>query len=557
MADSRATDIVDMHGRMIQQRADFESVWQEIDDRIQPSGQEFGNKTSPKSNKGKPNTEKVFDATPGLALDRFKAAMHSLVTPRAQQWHTIKPVEEQLENDIEVKRYCDEVTRRLFAARYSANFDSEIQGCYYTSGKFGSMSMFVGEKVGRGLFYRAVPMKQLYFAENQYGDVDLVHRDWFWTARQAVMQWGDKTPKVVRDAYENKKPEQEFRFLHCVKPRQNADVSRNDYRGMQFISYFILHDTREMIDEGGFRTFPYPTARYDLVPGEVYGRSPCMTILPDVKMLNVMMRDIVQAAQLKALPPMIAARDGIGGGAIRMTPAAFNPGWVDEQGRPKAMPLQVGGDLGIGSELIDQKRSIVNDALLNTLFQILVDKPNITATEAMLRAQEKGQLVGPTGSRIESEFLTKMIEREIDILAAADQLPEMPQKLLDMGGLYSTEFDSPLSRARRAEEGISIMRSFEQLASIASVLGPDGAAQVFKRVNMDEATKTIFEINGTPAKVLYTDEEMEQIDAQNAQASQAQQLLQAAPVLADTAKNLAQAQSMAASVPAGPAPAVV
>lgn len=546
-----------MHGRMTQQRQAFEQCWQEIDDRIQPTRQEFGNKTGPKSEKGKPNTEKVFDATPGLALDRFKAAMHSLVTPRAQQWHNIKPVDDSIAEDIEVRRYCDEVNKRLFAARYAANFDAEVQGCYYTSGKFGSMSMFVGERMGRGLFYRAVPMKQLYFAENQFGDVDLVHRDWFWTARQAVMMWGAKTPRIVRDAYENKKPEQEFRFLHCVKPRANADVSRKDYQGMEFISYYVLHDTRDIIDEGGFRTFPYPTARYDLVPGEVYGRSPCMTILPDVKMLNVMMRDIVQAAQLKALPPMIAARDGIGGGAIRMTPAAFNPGWVDDQGRPKAMPLNVGGDIGIGADLIDQKRAIVNDALLNTLFQILVDKPNITATEAMLRAQEKGQLVGPTGSRIESEFLTKMIHREIDILAAADQLPEMPEKLIEAGGLYAIEFDSPLSRARRAEEGIAIMRSFEQLSSIASVMGPEGAAQVFRRVNLDEATKTIFEINGTPAKVLYTDEELEQIDAENAQAAQAQQLLAAAPVMAETAKNLAQAQSMAAAAPSGPAPAVV
>lgn len=557
MADSRGTDLVDMHGRMIQQRSAFEQVWQEIDDRIQPTRQEFGNKGSPKSEKGKPNTEKVFDATPGLALDRFKAAMHSLVTPRAQQWHNIKPSDDTIADDIEVKRYCDEVNKRLFAARYAANFDAEVQGCYYTSGKFGSMSMFVGERMGRGLYYRAIPMKQLYFAENQFGVVDLVHRDWFWTARQAVMMWGAKTPKIVRDAYENKKPEQEFRFLHCVKPRANADVSRRDYQGMEFISYYVLHDTREIIDEGGFRTFPYPTARYDLVPGEVYGRSPCMTILPDVKQLNVMMRDITQAAQLKALPPMLAARDGIGGGAIRMTPAAFNPGWVDDQGRPKAIPLQVGGDIGIGADLIDQKRAVINDALLNTLFQILVDKPNITATEAMLRAQEKGQLVGPTGSRIESEFLTPMVHREIDILAAADQLPEMPQKLIDAGGLYSLEFDSPLSRARRAEEGIAIMRSFEQLSSIASVMGPEGAAQVFRRVNLDEATKTIFEINGTPAKVLYTDDELEEIDAEKAQAAQSQQLLAAAPVMAETAKNLAQAQAMAAAAPSGPAPAVV
>jgi hypothetical protein len=117
-------------------------------------------------------------------------------------------------------------------------------------------------------------------------------------------------------------------------------------------------------------------------------------------------------------------------------------------------PLNVGGDVRIGLEMMDQKRAIINDALLQTLFQILVDKPNITATEAMLRAQEKGQLIGPTGSRIESEFLTKMQERELDIMSAAGQFPDMPEVLRERGGITEIEYDSPLSRAREAEGGV-------------------------------------------------------------------------------------------------------
>lgn len=178
-----------------------------------------------------------------------------------------------------------------------------------------------------------------------------------------------------------------------------------------------------------------------------------MTILPDVKMLNEMNKTVMQAAQLATLPPLLAARDGILD-AIRVTPGAINYGGVDDQGRQMLQPLQTGANINLGIELMDQKRRIINDALLQTLFQILVDKPNITATEAMLRAQEKGQLIGPTGARIESEFLTKMIEREIDILASAGQLPEMPDKLKELGGLYNIEYDSPLSRMREAEGGV-------------------------------------------------------------------------------------------------------
>jgi hypothetical protein len=550
MADSRADICLSQHERLMTQRSTFEKVWQQIEDRINPTDVQFSS-TVANVTKGQQNTEKVFDATPGLALDRFKAAIHSLVTPRNQTWHKLKTMDEELADDQEVTRYLEEVTKRLFAARYGANFDTEVQGCYYASGKFGSMGLYVGERPGRGLYYRSVPMKQLFFAENEFGVVDLVHRDFFFTARQAFQKWGTKLPRVIQVAAE-KYPESEYRFLHVVKPRSDADVSRKDYRGMEFVSYYISYDGREVVEEGGFRTFPYAVGRYDLTSGDVYGRSPCMTILPDVKMLNEMNRTTIQAAQLALLPPMLVHRDGILD-AMRLTPGALNYGGVDDNGRQMVQPLNIGGNVNIGLELMEQKRAIINDALLSTLFQILVDKPNITATEAMLRAQEKGQLIGPTGARIESEFLSTMLTREIDILAAAGQLPPMPAQLAERGGLYEIEYDSPLSRAREAEGGVAILRTFEQLTPLAQVAGPS----VFKRFNVDAISSELARLNGMPAKLLYTDDEMEEIDAQQAQQAELQQILQAAPVAASAAKDIAQASSLAASSPNQVLPGIV
>lgn len=540
MADSRADECLTMHSRMVSERSRFEKVWTDIDERINPSDAQFGSQ-SPQQ-KGRQTQEKVFDATPGLAMDRFKAAIHSLVTPRNQQWHDIKPVDTNLADDPDVQRYCEEVRDRLFGARYSANFDTEVQGCYSNGGKYGSYGMFTGERAGRGLFYRSVPMKQLYFAESEYGVIDLVHRDWFWTAREAYQRFGDKLPARIKDSARNR-PLDQFRFLHVVKPRGDMDVKRADYRGMEFVSYYISIDTREVIEEGGYRSMPYACGRYDLNPGEVYGRSPCMTILPDVKMLNEMNKTTIQAAQLAVLPPLLANRDGILD-AIRLTPAAINYGGVDDQGRQLIQPMQVGGDVRLGLEMMDQKRRVINDALLQTLFQILVDKPNITATEAMLRAQEKGQLIGPTGARIESEFLTKMIEREIDIMAAAGQLPEMPDKLREAGGVYHVEYDSPLSRMRASEGGVAIMNTFNQLAPLAQI-----DPTVFKVFKIDDSARELARLNGMSSKLLYTPDELQEIDAQQAQQAQAQQLLEAAPIAASAAKDIASAQSLAASAP--------
>jgi hypothetical protein len=545
MADSRASDILDKHERMRQQRVYFEKVWQDIADRIIPRKSDFkrqrGKITEPK---GERRTEKVFDAAPALALDRFAAAMHSLVTPRNQQWHSLRPMNPELAEDQEVKAYLEEVNKLLFSARYSANFDNQVHECYFDSGAFGNMAMFIGDRLGRSLYYRTVPIDQLFFMENEYGVVDLVHREFPMTARQAAQKFGlERLPMPIRDAAE-KRPEQEFWFVHCVKPREDADVSRKDYRGMEFASYFISVESREIVGEGGFRSFPYAVSRYAVTSGEVYGRGPAQLILPDVMMLNEMNRTTIQAAQLAVLPPLLAHRDGILD-AIRMTPAAINYGGVDDNGRQMIQPLTSGGRPEIGLELMEQKRALINDAFWNTLFQILVDTPNMTATEAMLRAQEKGALLAPTASRIEAEFLNPMVEREMDILSAAGALPPMPEQLAEAGGLFEVEYTSPLERARRAEEGVSILRTFEQLAPLAQIGGP----AIFRRFNMDEAAKVLADVNGVPAKILYTDEQLEEIKAQEEMQNQMAQVLEAAPVAASAARDLAGAQALANASP--------
>lgn len=533
---------------MRQLRREFEKQWTEIADRILPRKSDFKIYGRQHTEKGERRTEKVFDAAPALALDRYSAAVHSLVTPRNQMWQKLKPRDPALQENNEVMKYMEEVGRILFAARYSSNFDNQVNECYYDHGAFGNMGMYIGDRLGRQLYYRTVPIDQLYFAENEFGVVDLVHREFKMTARQAVGMFKDKTPMVIKTTYE-RTPEAEFWFLHCVKPRGDADWSKADYRGMAFVSYYINIESREVCSESGFRVFPYAVGRDRVTSGEIYGRGKADLILPDVKMLNEMNRTTIQAAQLAVLPPLLAHRDGILD-AIRLTPAAINYGGVDDNGRQMIQPMNFGGQANIGLELMDQKRAIINDAFWNTLFQILVETPQMTATEAMLRAQERGALLAPSASRIESEFLNPMAEREIDILAAAGLLPDMPEVLRESGGEFAIEYVSPMAQAMRAGEGVAILRTFEQITPLAQVVGPG----IFKRYNLDEAARIIAEVNGFPASAMRTDEEVEDLDAAEQEQAQAAQLLQAAPVAASAARDLAQAQTLAASAPNQQAP---
>lgn len=150
-------------------------------------------------------------------------------------------------------------------------------------------------------------------------------------------------------------------------------------------------------------------------------------------------------------------------------------------------------------------------------------------------------LLGPLMGRQQSEFLGPMIERELDILARAGQLPPMPDELLEAGGEYKIEYESPLARAQRAEEGVAIVRTMESLMPIAQAQ-PD----VLDNFDLDEVARTLGEVNGMAAKLFRPKDDVESMRSERQQQMQAQQMVEAAPPIAKAAKDVAGAAAAAA-----------
>jgi hypothetical protein len=541
--DSRVDEIMRDYEQMQSARGVWEEHWREIAERVLPRQNWFA--ASDKT-PGEKRTEKIFDATAGLALERFAAAMESMLTPRTMKWHKLKTSNPALIDNIQVQAYLDEVTNILFQVRYApkANFASQVHETYMSLGAFGTGAIFIDDIPGTGIRYKSINLSEIYVAENHVGVVDKVVRKFPFTARQAAQKWGyDRMPEKIKTALE-KQPEREFEFLHCVKPNMEKQAGRRDYRGMDWLSYYVCHEARMIMSEGGYNSFPYAVSRYVTAPKEVYGRSPAMTVLPDIKMINEMSKTVLRAAHKIVDPPLLLQEDGVLQ-AFNTRPGALNFGGVDEQGRQVVQPLQTGARVDIGMDMMEQRRKVINDAFLITLFQILVESPNMTATEAMLRAQEKGALLAPTMGRQQSEMLGPLIERELDILARAGVLPAMPEVLREAGGDVEIEYVSPLNRAQRAEEGVAILRTLEAVAPLAQI--DPSVMMIFKP---EEIARELSEINGVPAKILRSQEEVEQLKQAQAQEAEAQAILQAAPVAASSAKTLAETAQLAGNIPA-------
>lgn len=524
-------------------RDNWETHWEEIAERVLPRQMGFlGDRTD-----GEKRTQKIFDSRPMVALDRFGAVMDSMLTPRQQRWHNLRTTNEELNRDFTVQQWFYQVNNILYMARYApkANFASQNFERWISVGAFGTGGLFIDFEPRTGLRYRCVNLRDMYLLENHQGMIDAVFRTFKYTARQAAQKWGEKNlPERIMKALENpNRQNDKFEFLHVVAPRDDFDPTRADARGKPYGSYYIsVQDKVLMAPPGGYNSFPYSVSRYVTAPDEVYGRSPAMMALPDIKMLNEMAKTDIRAAHKLIDPPILLHDDGIlGGGAmtVNMRPGGLNVGGVNRNGQAMIQPFSSGARVDINEAKMEQRRSAIDDAFLVTLFQILVETPRMTATEALIRAQEKGMLLTPTMGRQQSEALGPLIERELDLLSFHRILPPMPDILREAGGEYEIVYDSPMSRMQRAEELVGVQRTMELLTPFAQI--DPSVLDIFDR---DELARLTSEVSGVPSPVLRAPEAIAALRQQRAQQEQEAMMMQAAQPLAGALKDVAQANAL-------------
>lgn len=521
-------------------RANWDTAWQEIAERVLPQMADFNTRRTP----GEKRTEKMYDATAALAARKAVAAISAFVWPSNQKYQRLTTTDPALNKVQRVKQYLDDVTDALFRVRYSprAAFESQMGEAGLQHFVFGTGLLFIDDDVKRqAISYKALSLAQCYLSEGAEGRIDTLYRCWPWTLRQIEQRWPGKLPEKHRLRLETN-PDDEIEVAHAVFPRTDYDPGRVGYPGMPWVSMYWLPQDKHPLQEGGFASWPFAVLRDMTSPGEVYGRSAALMVLSNIKVLNAQKRTLLQAAQKLVDPPLLASDDSVM--ALNQTPGAVNYGGLDSAGNQLVKPLITNAKLDIGLDMMDKEREIIGSAFLMDVFRVLVENPQMTATQTLELLNERAIHMAPVAGRIESEALGPMTERELDILSRAGQLPEMPPELLEAQGEYKIEYTSPMRKAMRASEAIAIARTMEQIAPMAQV--DPSVLDVF---DMHLAAREIADIQGVPAKIMREVEQIEAMKEQRAGEQEAAQLLAAAPVVSDTAANLAKLQAAGGMAP--------
>lgn len=514
-------------------RSPWEETWHEIDDRF-PDGAGGFNKLSPGGIRGQRN----YDSTHITALERFAAAGVAITTPEEDDY--IRPVflDENLMKQRRVQLWCEYAGRRLKAIRHALHtgFVTSANEDWDQLGRYGTSAVWQ-EARPAGMIYRCIHLSETWIDVDFAGLVDTVHRKFTRKARQLEQQFGREnlTPKMIDDLT-NKSGETEFEILHVLLPNTSWDQDKFDHRRFPMASRYLALGEKLYIRRAGYHTMPISVSRHMTSAGEIYGRSPAIKTMPNIRVVNAMKHTGLRAVH-KAVDPALVFADDDGITKLSTKPGGLTAGLVDEMGRLKVARMP-GGEAGIPYtiDFIQDEREAIRAAFLEDFYKILTD-PNsrMTTTEVLEVMSKQGVLVRPYASRYATEKQHPMTQRDLDLSLRSRQIAPIPPEAREAGAWPVIHYENPLAAMARAESSAKSLR-FMQALPILAEIDPN----VRLRVNTDEMAKGLAEEMGVQARYLRSDEEvaalLDQEEAVKGAAIDAELLEKAAGASVDFAK---------------------
>ena len=410
------TDIKNLYTRFQKaqnRRAPWESVWQECYEYALPQRESvFSKNQNPIS--------KLFDGTAPDSVDQLAALLLSEVTPPWIRWFNLKAGSDITDQE-RIASELDSISDTMHAHFDRSNFALEIHQCYFDLITAGTACLLFEEApIGSSSAFKftAVPLSEVYLDEGPTGRLDVTFRE----SRLDEHTFKARFPEFA-ERIQKKRDSDELTFsvIEAVIPSPKGGY---DYTA--FLNPAGQHDslngTDLVLKEAHFVCSPFISFRWLKAPGEVYGRSPVMKTLPDIKTANKVVELILKNASISVTGIWLAEDDGVlNPSNIHLVPGAIIPKAVGSKG---LTPLEAPGKFDVSQLMIDDLRKRIRHALLGDRLGE-INAGQMTATEVLERSDEMMRILGATYGRLQTELLTPLIERAIGILRKRGEIPEI------------------------------------------------------------------------------------------------------------------------------------
>ena len=440
----------------------FESLYRDAYEFALPQRQLYGFYDG--NSQGAKKMARVFDSTAINSTQRFANRLQSGIFPPQRKWCRLEPGSDiPLDKRQQAQALLDVYMEKMFTVIKQSNFDIAI-GEFLLDMAVGTACMMVqpGDDVAP-LNFIPVPMFLVSYEEGANGQVDKVYRRMRMKAEAISQQWRDAVFSDHMQQLIDSKPTDELDLLEATI----YDSERGDW-----CYHVIISSGKEEIVYRRMTSSPWVISRYAKVAGEIYGRGPLLTALPDIKTLNKTLELLLKNASLAVAGVYTAADDGVlNPQTVKILPGAIIP--VARNGGPQGeslKPLARAGDFNVSQIVINDLRQNIKRTLLDE--SLPPDNMSArSATEVVERMKELAQNLGSAFGRLINETMIPLVARILQVMDERG-LIDLPLKVNGLEVKVSPV--APLAMAQNMEEINNIM----QFMQIASTLGQEGQLAV-------------------------------------------------------------------------------
>lgn len=507
-------------GELTTERSSWITHWREISENVLPRNGRF---LVTDRNRGEKKHNSIYDSTATRSLRILAAGMMSGMTSPARPWFRLRTNDADLMEFQPVKVWAEQVQKLMLDIFQRSNTYRTLHHIYEELGAFGTAASIVVPDYDAVIWHHPLTIGEYAIDTDWSGRVVTLYREFDTTVARLVKEFGfDKCSSQVQSMHKAGALGKWVTVIHAIEPRSDRDPGNPSARHMPWRSVYFEKGGNEgqVLRDSGFARFPALAPRWTVAGGDIYGNSPGMDALGDVKQLQHEQLRKAWAIDYMTNPPLQAPF------SLKNRDTAILPGgltYVDAVGPDHGIRSIWDVRLDLGHLLADIQdvRERIKGGFFADLFLLMSqDNGTLTATEVTVRNEEKLLMLGPVLERLHNELLSPLIELTFDRIIEANLLPPPPQEL--QGVDLNVELVSMLAQAQRAVGTNSIDRFVVNLGSVAQV-DPD----VLDCFDSDEWAAIYADSLGIDARLLRAPDQVQMIRQGRAQqAQQAQQIAQ-------------------------------
>jgi len=522
-------------GHLKQERASFWSHWQELSRYILPRSGRFFTQDR---NKGEKRHNSIYDNTGTRSLKILGAGMMAGATSPARPWFRLGVADPELNKSNPVKTWLHEVEEMMRRVFQQSNTYRSLHTIYEELGTFGTASALVLPDYDKIIHHYPMTCGEYAIATDYQGKVNTHYREFQKPVVDVVKEFGyDNCSQYVRDMYNRGNLDAWVTLIHAIEPRTDRDLKSKSSKQMAFGSYYfeLGGEKGKYLRESGFQEFPGVVPRWATAGGDIYGNSPGMEALGDIRQLQHEQLRKGQGIDYNTLPPIQVPTslknrevDTLPGGVTYFDPAS------PQQGIRSLWEVRT--DMSHLLADIQDVRERIRSAFYADLFLMLANATDtrMTATEVAERHEEKLLMLGPVMERLHNELLDPLISMTFTRMLEAGILPPPPEEL--NGVQVDVEFISMLAQAQKAIGANSVDKFMGGIGMVAQF-----KPGVLDKVDEDYWADAYADMLGVDPNLIVASDKVAVIRQQRAkqqqdamQAEQAQQQAQTAKTMSDT-----------------------